>query len=409
MGVQFGRREFLSGAMGSLLAGLPFGSRLVFASPASVPKEPILFVMLRGGMDGLNLLAPVDDTNLRAARGTAIFPATGLQIANGLTGQDWRLNSSAPEMNALYQAGNLAFVHAAGIPYGSRSHFEMQQLTESGLVDLTKIQSLGGWLGRYAASTAVNGTFAVSALGVSTLPLSINNDYSAVDVLNAGTFSIRTTQKKTFLQQAYAAPVSASQLATSLAGQANDMINAVASFQSYNSGYKTPPGYGTDSLSMGLSIAAELLKAGAGLQLGAFEYSNWDTHVNQVNVFPKSVAIVSQAVGAFWNDMTAANIKATVVLVSEFGRRIVGNASGGTDHGHGNVVTVLGTAVKGGRMYGTWPGLAPAQTDQGDVAVTTDTRQILTEAINARRGDAPSGLFPGIQMGPPLNLFNTLS
>ena len=183
------------------------------------------------------------------------------------------------------------------------------------------------------------------------------------------------------------------------------MLNGVAAFQAYNNGYVVPAAYGTDTLSRGLSIAAELLKAGAGLQLGAFEYDNWDTHVGQAGVFPNSVATISKALGAFWNDISAAGLKATVIVMSEFGRRIAGNASGGTDHGHGNAMMVLGPSVKGGRLYGSWPGLAPAQTDQGDLAVTIDSRQVLLEAINARRGDAPTGLFPAMIASTPLNLF----
>ena len=123
--------------------------------------------------------------------------------------------------------------------------------------------------------------------------------------------------------------------------------------------------------------------------------------------FPPAVATLSKALGAFWNDVnsqTTAGV--TVIVMSEFGRRIISNASGGTDHGHGNVMLVLSNAVTGGRMYGAWPGLAQAQSDLGDVAITTDARQVILEAITARRHDAPSGLFPGLVAQSPLNLFH---
>jgi uncharacterized protein (DUF1501 family) len=299
----------------------------------------------------------------------------------------------------------LALVHAAGIPFASRSHFEMQQLAESGAVDITTTSTLGGWIGRYAAATAVHGTFAVSALGVATLPLSVSNDFNAVGILDANHFNIGSAERLAYLKQVYASPISANPIATALTTQANDAIGAVQAFASINGGYTLPAGYGTDSLSKGLSIAAELMKKGAGLQLGAFEYNNWDTHVSQAARFAPAVTTLSKALGAFWNDITTAGLKVTLIVMSEFGRRIASNASGGTDHGHGNVMLVLSTSVAGGRMYGQWPGLAPAQTDLGDLAVTTDSRQVLVEAIAARRKDVPANLFPTLTVQHPLNMF----
>jgi uncharacterized protein (DUF1501 family) len=397
------RRSFIKGAaLGTAFAALPPGARLVMGASA---KESLLFVLLRGGTDGLNLVAPVDDTDLNAARSKALIPSSGFKLAGGLTSQDWRLHPSAPELNALYQSGQLALVHAAGIPFGSRSHFEMQQLAEAGAVDITTTPTLGGWIGRYAAATAVNGTFAVSALGVATLPFSVSNDFHAVDILDANHFNLNSPELLAFLKSAYATPVMAGPIANSLSIEANDALNAVGTFQSINSGYTVPSAYGNDSLSHGLAIAAELMKHGAGLQLGEFEYNNWDTHTTQDTRFPPAVAILSKALGAFWNDITAAGLRATLIVMSEFGRRIASNASGGTDHGHGNIMLVLSNAVSGGRMYGRWPGLAPPQTDQGDVAVTTDSRQVLVEAISARRGDLPPNLFPTLAVQQPLNLF----
>ncbi len=397
------RRNLVKGAaLGTVFAALPLGSRIVLANTA---KEPLLFVLLRGGTDGLNLVAPVDDQNLVAARNSALIPGSGFRLSGGLTNQDWRLHPSAPELYALYQSRQLALIHATGIPFASRSHFEMQQLAEAGSVDIATTPTLGGWIGRYAAAAAVSGTFAVSALGVATLPLSVSNDSSAAGILDANEFNIASAERLAFLRHAYASPISANPIAAALPTAANDAIAAVQAFQALNSGYVVPSGYGTDSLSRGLSIAAELMKKGAGLQLGAFEYDNWDTHVSQDVRFPPAVAILSKALGAFWNDITAAGLKATLIVMSEFGRRLASNANAGTDHGHGNVMLVLSTAVAGGQMYGQWPGLAPAQTDLGDLAVTTDSRQVLVEAIAARRNDLPPNLFPSLTVHQPLNLF----
>ena len=400
------RREFLrSAALGSLLAGLPAGARIALGA-TSTTKDALLFVILRGGMDGLNLLAPVDDANLNAARPKTLIPAAGFQLANGLTAQDWRLNAAAPELQALYQAGHLALIPASGTEAASRSHFEMQQLAECGVTDLSTTSQFGGWVGRYANASAVQGTFAAMACGVPTLPLSISDDLSALCIANAPGFSVSSAEKLAFLQQEYGLGPTGSSPAAALATQAMLGVNAVQRFATLTSGFVTPAAYGTDSLSTGLSIAAELMKQGAGLQLGVFEYDNWDTHVDQADRFPPAVATLSKALGAFWNDVNAqATAGVTVIVMSEFGRRIISNASGGTDHGHGNVMLVLSNAVAGGRMYGSWPGLAAAQSDLGDVAITTDARQVILETITARRHDAPSGLFPGLVVQTPLNLF----
>ncbi|GGF24267.1 hypothetical protein GCM10011611_32880 [Aliidongia dinghuensis] len=401
------RRDFLRGAaLGTLLAALPPGARIALGATTGT-KDALLFVILRGGMDGLNLLAPVDDANLNAARPKTLLPATGFPLANGLTKQDWRLHPSAPELQALYQAGHLALVPASGTPAASRSHFEMQQLAECGVTDLNITSQFGGWVGRYANATAVEGTFAAMACGEATLPLSISDDLSALCIANAASFAVSSAQKLAFLEQEYgAAAITARGLAGALARQAMAGVNAVQRFETINSGYVRPATYGTDTLATGLAIAAELMKQGAGLQLGVFEYDNWDTHVNQEARFAPAVAILSQALGAFWNDINSTTTAGvTLIVMSEFGRRIVSNASGGTDHGHGNVMLVLSNAVAGGRMYGAWPGLAPAETDLGDVAITTDARQVILEAITARRHDAPANLFPGLQVQRPLNLF----
>jgi uncharacterized protein (DUF1501 family) len=399
------RRAFLSGAFGALTAALPPGARLAFAAN-NVQREPLLFVILRGGMDGLNLVAPTDDAALRAARNVALIPTTGFQLANGLTKQDWRLHPSAPELAALYASGHLAIVHAAGSPFASRSHFEMQQLLETGTIDLTQIGPLGGWLGRYALQTGVAGTFAIGGYGMATTPTSVSSDYAALDILNASSFKLSSAEKFALLQSAYAAPTMPSAIDKALTVQVQDMLAGVHSFAAINANYVTPVAYGKDQLSTGLSIAAALMKAGAGLQLGAFEYDNWDTHTSQASRFPPSVADISKAIGAFWNDITGAGLRATLVVVSEFGRRVAGNAGGGTDHGHGNAMLVLGASVIGGRMYGNWPGLAPQQLDGGDLAITTDARRVFLEIIAKRRGDAPAGLFPNLANAAPLGLIS---
>ena len=123
-----------------------------------------------------------------------------------------------------------------------------------------------------------------------------------------------------------------------------------------------------------------------GLRAAAIDFGGWDTHQNQPNYFPTLVEQLSTALAAFYNDMSRFHNRLTVVAMSEFGRRLKSNRSSGTDHGHGNVLLALGSGVNGGRIFGTWPGLATEQLDsRADLAVTTDYRTVLCELLARRR------------------------
>ena len=147
-----------------------------------------------------------------------------------------------------------------------------------------------------------------------------------------------------------------------------------------------------------------MIKINAGLRVAEVEYTNWDTHVNQQPRFTACASILSKGLGAFYNDIAAYANQVTVVVMSEFGRRVQSNANTGTDHGHGNVMMVLGGRVNGGRIYGNWLGLAPSVLDLGDVPVTTDYRSVLSEVLAGTRGAVPAAVFPKFKAAAPLGL-----
>jgi uncharacterized protein (DUF1501 family) len=408
------RRSLLRGAaLGGLLAGLPRGLRLGFAgtAQAATQSQVLIFCLLRGGMDGLNLVGPADDPNLNAARpATLVLQATGADagfpLANGPSSNDWRLHPSAPELDALYTAGNLAFVHATGIPDASRSHFQMQALAEAGVADPTLISSAGGWIGRYAeAASFAGGTFAAVSAEPA-LPNSMLDDPQALSLPNPAQFNLGSSLRATYLTSAY-------QSAPGIIGaQGRTAINAVGAFAQVNAGYTPPPAgtYQSDPFEDALSVIAELIVLDVGLQIAEVEYDQvWDTHFDQQPRFAAAVATFSKGLGDFYADIAkrANPNNVTVVVMSEFGRHVQSNASAGTDHGHGNVMLVLGGMVNGGRIYGQWPGLAPSVLDLGDVPVTTDSRSVLVEAMTTWRTDFPSGLFPDLTPTAPLGLFRS--
>lgn len=400
------RRSLLkSAALGGMAAALPAGVRLSFAGTTGSPHV-IVFVLLRGGMDGLNLVAPSDDADLIAARPAdlrLLSSGTGaaLPLANGPSANDWRLHPSAPELKALYDSGHLAFVHASGIPADSRSHFQMQGMLEHGVADPIAAGRTTGWIGRYATSTGISSSTFALISAADTLPPSMTGDPNAISLPDPKQFTLGSADRAKFLETAYAG-------ASGLVGtQGRFAMSAVDGLQKQLAGFTPPPAgtYATDTFGKGLSVIAELVKLGVGLQVAEVEYSNWDTHVNQKPRFAASAAVLSKGLGDFYNDLSAYAHNVTTVVMSEFGRRVHSNADLGTDHGHGNVMLVLGGSVAGGRIYGKWTGLGASALNLGDVPITTDYRAVLSEVISATRGDLPGMLFPGFTPGGTLGLF----
>jgi uncharacterized protein (DUF1501 family) len=152
-------------------------------------------------------------------------------------------------------------------------------------------------------------------------------------------------------------------------------------------------------LSTSLKTVAQAIKLGLGLRVSTVDFGNWDTHVNQVGQLNDQITMLSSALLAFWRDLGNHRDHVAVVVMSEFGRRLKSNESGGTDHGHGNAMMMLGANVKGGRMYGKWPGLANDTLDEGaDLAITTDYRTVLSEMMQGHMGFAEvQKLFPGFE------------
>jgi uncharacterized protein (DUF1501 family) len=141
--------------------------------------------------------------------------------------------------------------------------------------------------------------------------------------------------------------------------------------------------------------------------VASVDFGGWDTHVNQAQELPPLIEQLSQALAAFWADVGASRGNVHVVVISEFGRRLRANDSGGTDHGHGNLMLLLGPKLRGGRMFGTWPGLDNANLDQGaDLAITTDYRRVLAEVLTrlegpmTHSGETLDPVFPGFAESP---------
>jgi uncharacterized protein (DUF1501 family) len=167
--------------------------------------------------------------------------------------------------------------------------------------------------------------------------------------------------------------------------------------------------YPTSGLSQTFQSLARLIRMDVGLQVATIDYGGWDTHQSQQFQFNRLVTELSSSLQAFWNDMSEYHGRLTFIAMSEFGRRVKANQSAGTDHGHGNVMMAMGAGVAGGKMHGSWPGLATDQLDQrADLAVTTDFRWVLAELAKTKYGLADAEkLFPGLKNLQAVGVFNS--
>lgn len=417
------RRNMLVGCSSAIaaLAGGRIGG-LVFASPDDpVERDTLVVVFLRGGCDGLNLVAPTADPNYVTARGALAIPNTGasagLPLRNGIAPVDFRLHPKGSALKELYDSNQLAIIHACGMTNGTRSHFDAMDFMERGTPDNRNTST--GWLTRHLESISAEGIMPAVAAS-SSLPGSLLGSFDAVATTNVSGFKLNGhyrygSQQQTALRAFYNG-------ANPLLSAGKTTLDAVDTIQSRlprdtngnplpyvpENDAEYPSDYYVSGLSNSLKTVAQLIKMDIGLHIATVDFGGWDTHENQSGFFSNQVDGLARALGAFYNDLYRYHGRMTVLVMSEFGRRLKANRSSGTDHGYGNVAMVLGGNVNGGRMYGTWPGLAVEQLDHGvDLAITTDYRRILSEIVVRRLANASlSTVFPNMGAYRPLCVVN---
>jgi uncharacterized protein (DUF1501 family) len=412
------RREFLVGCSAAIAAMA--GSRITAYSfsPQGAPGGDIfIYVFLRGGCDGLNLVGPVNDGSYVAERPLELRIAdsgdnAGLVLNNGLAGLDFRLHPKAAELKELYDSNALAIIHSAGLTNETRSHFDAQDFIERGSLNDKNLSE--GWFTRFLKSSSQAPDSLFRSLAVSTsIPSSFLGSNTTVAVNNVNDYKLRGDARLSDLLRSF---YKGNHL---IDETANNTLNSIQylgkQLSTSNVGggvdaaYLKKAGY-MENNSFGRSLAnlAQIIKMDVGLQVATVDYGGWDTHEHQTNVFANLTEGLSKSLGAFYNDIANYQNKVTVLVMSEFGRRLKANKSGGTDHGHGNVMLALGGNVKGGAMYGKWPGLSNEQLDNRvDLAVTTDYRTVLSEVVVRRLRNAKLGyIFPGFKEYKPLGFLN---
>lgn len=412
------RRGFILGCSAAAAwAGSRLGN-LAFAAEGE-NDEILVVVFLRGGADGLNIVMPVDGPDrgfYEAARPSLKVPVSGDGAALGLDGQ-FGLHPALAPLHELYQEDKLSIVHAAGMTEPNRSHFDAMEFIELGTPG-TKSTSTG-WLTRHfrSAENLPQEVIMPSVSVGSTQATSLLGDRETVNMTDPNSFNLRVgpwywrDAQRVALRHMYTGVDDWLHRSGLQALDASDVVelNTTGAYEP-RSGVEYP----SNSFGRHLQVVAQMVKLGLGLRVATIDLGGWDTHNGQGNgsggYFAGLLETMAVGLHAFYADLDGAGAenftrRLTVVVQSEFGRRMRENADDGTDHGHGNVMFVLSGNATGG-IHGSWPGLSSEQLfDNADLAVTTDYRQILSEILIRRLGNNNLGVvFPGYGGYRPLGV-----
>jgi uncharacterized protein (DUF1501 family) len=400
----FSRRVFLKGgglALLSLGFAPAFLARTVEAA-GNVRRKILITIFQRGAVDGLNMVVPFGEKAYYQSRPSiavaAPNAADGAIDLDGFFGLHPRLGALKP----LWDSRQLAIVHATGSPDGTRSHFDAQDYMESGTPGVKSTQD--GWLNRilHAREHASATPFRAVALAPQ-LPRSLQGFEPALALNQIGQFGIRAGQSTDMVQASFESQYAAAadSVLGRTGGQAFDAVKMLKSADPSKYQPENGAEYPRSAYGDALRQVAQLIKADVGLEIAFAEAGGWDTHVNQgasVGQLAQRLNDFSQGIAALARDLGDRMDDVVILTMSEFGRAVTENGNRGTDHGHGNAMFIIGGHnVRGGKVYGRWPGLAPEQRYEGrDLAVTTDFRAVFTEVARAHLGVTDTrSVFPG--------------
>lgn len=401
------RRRFLkSTGLGFLALGLPPGFLVRAASAEPLAKGKVLVVVFqRGAMDGLNAVIPFKDRAYYDFRPTIAIaePASGEDRVIDLDGF-YGLHPALAPLKSIYDKGHLAIVHAAGSPDNTRSHFDAQDYMEIGTPGIKSTPD--GWLNRYLAENKNIGSRFRGVALTAQLPRMLAGSVPALTLSSIDEFRLRNEAMAATLHRLY---TGTSDELFRFGGQ--NLFAAMVELRQLES--RIPPSmerYPADRFGASLAQIARLIKADVGLEIAFTEIQGWDTHVNQGGAkgqMANRLKQLAEGLATFYRDLGDRVEDVVLITLSEFGRTARENGNRGTDHGHANVMFALGGPVRGGKVYGRWPGLAPEVLYEGrDLDLTTDFRAVCSEVISRHlKHKNLSKIFPGFRTAAePLGL-----
>jgi len=379
--------------------------RALYANDGPSPRKKILVAIFqRGAADGLNIVVPHGEKAYYDLRPTIAIPrptANGEKAADAAIDLDgfFGLHPSLAPLKPLFDEQHLAIVDAAGSPDPTRSHFDAQDYMESGTPGLKATHD--GWMNRALpkAEGKVSPVRAVS-LGA-TMSRSMGGPNPAIALQSIAGFQVKDAEAAKQFQNMY---MESKDLRMQAAGR--ETFAAVSMLQSIQNQPYTPAGgaeYPRSPFGNSLRQIAQLIKSDVGVEMAFADIGGWDHHVNEVGQrasegqLANKLTDYAQALRAFWQDMGDRMADVALVTMSEFGRTAHENGNRGTDHGHANSMFVMGGGIKGGKVYGKWPGLEREQLyENRDLALTTDFRDVLGELVSKHVGNVSvNGVFPG--------------
>lgn len=404
------RRKFLVGCS-SAIAAMAGGrlSGVALAAP-SVDAEILVTVFLRGGWDVLSALPPLegpDRGHYEAARPGLKIPVKGEGAALNIGGP-LGLHPALEPLLDLYKGGKLAIIPATGLSIANRSHFDAQEYLELGTPG--QRTSSTGWMTRFLETMPETEAVFSQAMALQNgLPTALRGNFEAVSVQKLQDFRFGDDQN--YLKYLYKHLERIWEGDSPLHAAGQGTLRALQTLSSKIQGDYVPAGgakYPDGSFGEGLQTLARAVRTGLGVRAATVDLGGWDTHqwqgVKKDEHFYNMLGELSSGLRALFDDLAGTPEKferrLTVVVMSEFGRRLSENASGGTDHGHGGAMLVLGGGVRGGKVYGRWPGLSHDQLfERSDLAVTTDYRTVLSEILLEKFKHPRLGeVFPGFKL-----------
>ncbi len=415
------RRVFLKSgsialaSVGMSLSAPSFLERVVMgreASAAGDRRKVLIAIFQRGAVDGLNMVVPFGESNYYNARPSIAIPkpeSGNVESAIDLDGF-FGLHPSMRSFKPLWDSQRLAIVHASGSPDNSRSHFDAQDYMESATPGVKS--TADGWLNRYLQNKkdVENSTFRAVSM-TRNMPRVLMGRASSIAMANLNEFSIRAGKASANVQSGFE-EIYAQQNKDVIAKTGRETFDAVNYLKQADPGkYKPENGaeYPNGPFGNSLRQIAQLIKADVGLEIAFTDMGQWDTHVNQGSSRGQLANLLSQfsvGIAALYQDLGQRMDDVVILTMLEFGRTVKENGNRGTDHGHANAMFVMGNSVRGGKVYGRWPGLKEDQLFEGrDLALTTDFREVFGEiAISHLGATNIKSVFPGYHLTRPNRL-----